>query len=87
MLFKVVEKAKWNTDVWDKLFNLINDFKNEYSLKVESIGHQTSDKYYYSVGNYNIYFEVNSQGFWITLESNTDKADFDEKFNFIFNRI
>lgn len=38
MLFKVVERARWDGNKWEQAFNLINDFRNEFNITVKTIG-------------------------------------------------
>lgn len=87
MLFKVIDKANWKENEWDELFSLVNDFKKEFNLKLVSIDKLLNGKYCFSLEGYYIHFERNSQGSWVTFEANTSKTDFDEKFNFISERI
>lgn len=87
MLFRVVDKVKWNDEVWERLFNLIDEFKTEYNLKVGSMGEASRNKVYFSIDKYSLYFEPNSQGNWFSFEADTSKEDFDEKFKFIYGRL
>lgn len=86
MLFKVVDKVRWKTDEWDKIFNLVNDFKKEFEVKLKSINNFDGELYF-NLDGWIICIEENNSGFWVTLESNTSKADFDEKYEFIFSRL
>jgi hypothetical protein len=87
LLFKVDDKVRWETDKWNKAFNLINDFKDEFKLKVKNIDKTRDREIYFNLGDYILYFTENNLGLWITFETHTSKADFDEKYEFIFNRI
>ena len=86
MLFEFTCNARWKNDEWNKLFNLVADFKAEYNLKVIDMGSIKSGKYYFKIGGYTFYFENNSQGNWIKFQSDTSKEDFDEKYNFIVSK-
>lgn len=92
MLFKVITKVNWKEDAWENLFNLVNDFKNNFTTtltpyKVTSIGNADKEYYFTISRKYTVYFVPNSQGYWLTFEADTNKKDFDEKFEFIVNRI
>lgn len=87
MQFKVQDKTNWaRGNEWESFFTLINDFKKEFGLTVGSISGK-ENQYCFRVDKYSIYFDVTSQGFFISLEADTDKEDFDDKFNFIFSRL
>lgn len=87
MLFTVIDKARWKDHNWDKFFNLVNDFKSEFKFELRSIDHMARDRYSFSLSGFIISCEPNSQGFWVTLQADTSKTDFDEKYEFIFNRL
>ena len=88
MLFKVVERARWDGNEWEQAFNLINDFRNEFNIPVKTIGSSVSgNTIYFSMSGFNIYFKENNQGMWVTLEADTNKSNFDEKYEFVFSRL
>lgn len=93
MEFMVSGEAKWRTCVWDKTFELLKDFKNEYNLNIKSISSSThtQNKYCFSIDIYDIWIEFKdeetSEKALITFKANTTKEDFDDKFNFIFKRL
>ncbi|MCE5220159.1 MAG: hypothetical protein LLF98_02530 [Clostridium sp.] len=85
-MFKVTEKINIKENVWEYIFNLIQEFKTEYGFIIKSLGHLEKDIYYFSMDKYTIYFEVNSKGFWLTLEADVNLKDFNMKYNFIFGK-
>lgn len=89
MKFDVTETLKWENDVWEKLFQLISDFKTNFKLSINSMGkdNETRDKFYYTLDKYTISFEVKGSGFYISLKADTTKDDFDKKLKFILEKI
>lgn len=83
-MFKVTEKINIKENVWEYIFNLIQEFKTEYGFIIKSLGHLENDIYYFSMDKYTIYFEVNLKGFWLTLEADVSLEDFNIKYNFVF---
>lgn len=86
MLLKVVEKINWDKNEWNKIFDLISDFRNEFSLDIKGID-KIGKGINFNFGIYDFYFERNSHGLWMTIESNGSKIEFDKVFDYIFNRI
>ena len=88
VIFSVCTFSRWKTDdQWDKAFDLIDNFRKKYDLKIINSWGESHTVLNIRLGIYNIKFEQLNSGIWITLDTTTTKEDFDEKFDFIFRSI
>jgi len=88
MLIETVDNMQWKEGCWNKLFELVNEYKDIYKTEVHSMGQFDKKQYFSFNDGLTIYFENTSQnGYWLTVKVSGSMKDVTERIEFIYSHI